>query len=562
MKYVNIPSVLTLVSLLRSHGVEHVVISPGSRNAPLVYSLVNDDHFICIPVTDERSAGFFAVGIAQTHYPKPVAVVCTSGSALLNLHSAVSEAYYSNLPLLVISADRPEAWVGQMDGQTLPQRGILESLTRKSVHLPEENEGVNPWYRNRLINEALLACQHPCPAPVHINIPLSEPLFPEYTDVLPKERHIHYYSTDNIRLLLEKSWNQYERKLFCIGQHHPTSNTSEEIQYYLDQLKDSVLIITEHLSNLKGDLFNPEEILAITTPKEKDALHPDLVITMEGHLLSKQLKEWLRANPPKEHWHISPRGEVVDLFGTLTAVISMQTNTFLSTLHQWNHKEQKPSIITKRYIEEWRNKSTLPCDPQSTLPTTALGIIQRAIHTMKGIKHLHLANSNTVRLLDYFSIPDNVVIHSNRGVNGIDGSFSSAVGSAISTPDVMHLLIIGDLSFFYEFNLVADPTMPNNLRILLLNNQGGAIFQGIRSMPTTNKAMNLISGVHQKSTQSFTGAFPFKSYFWDTKENGDPTSFFQEVFFQPSQEAILLEIPTDAIQDLNAVKEILNQSRK
>ena len=190
-------NILQLVALLIEHGVSNIVLCPGSRNSPIVHTLANHSFFNCHSVTDERSAGFFAVGLAL-HGGKPAAVCCTSGTALLNIHPAVAEAFYQKVPLVVISADRPAAWIGQMDGQTLPQPGVFGSLVKKSVQLPEIHTDQDEWYCNRLINEALLELNHHGKGPVHINVPISEPLFQFTTPELPKVRVITRYQGLNV----------------------------------------------------------------------------------------------------------------------------------------------------------------------------------------------------------------------------------------------------------------------------------------------------------------------------------------------------------------------------
>ena len=190
-------NILQLASLLIEHGISNVVFCPGSRNAPIVHTLANHSFFNCHSVTDERSAGFFALGLAL-HGGKPAAICCTSGTALLNIHPAVAEAFYQEVPLVVISADRPTAWIGQMDGQTLPQPGVFGSLVKKSVHLPEIHTEQDEWYCNRLINEALLELNHHGKGPVHINVPISEPLYQFTTPELPKVRVITRYQGLNV----------------------------------------------------------------------------------------------------------------------------------------------------------------------------------------------------------------------------------------------------------------------------------------------------------------------------------------------------------------------------
>ena len=190
--YTDNKNILQLAALLEAYGITRVVLCPGSRNAPIVHTLSNHPGFVCHAMTDERSAGYFALGLALNS-GKPVAVCCTSGTALLNLHPAVAEAFYQKVPLIVISADRPAAWIGQMDGQTLPQPEVFRSLVKKSVNLPEIHTEEDEWFCNRLINAALLETNHHGNRPVHITVPVSAPLFNSTTEATHKVRVITRY---------------------------------------------------------------------------------------------------------------------------------------------------------------------------------------------------------------------------------------------------------------------------------------------------------------------------------------------------------------------------------
>ena len=214
-------NILQLVALLKAHGVRKIVLCPGSRNAAIVHTLANIEDFTCYSVTDERSAGVFAIGLSLQG-GGPAAVCCTSGSALLNLHPAVAEAFYQQVPLIVISADRPAAWIGQMDGQTLPQPEVFRSLVKKSVNLPEIHTEEDEWFCNRLINEALLETNHHGKGPVHINVPVSEPLFNFTTEALPQVRVITRYQGLNVydrdyNELIDRM-NKYRKRMIVVGQ--------------------------------------------------------------------------------------------------------------------------------------------------------------------------------------------------------------------------------------------------------------------------------------------------------------------------------------------------------
>uniref|UniRef100_UPI002AA6DA04 2-succinyl-5-enolpyruvyl-6-hydroxy-3- cyclohexene-1-carboxylic-acid synthase n=1 Tax=uncultured Bacteroides sp. TaxID=162156 RepID=UPI002AA6DA04 len=328
-------NILQLAALLQAHNITKVVLCPGSRNAPIIHTLVEHPAFTCYSVTDERSAGFFALGLAL-HGGQPAAICCTSGTALLNIHPAVAEAFYQKVPLVVISADRPAAWIGQMDGQTLPQPSVYQSLVKKSVNLPEIHTDEDEWYCNRLINEALLELNHHGKGPVHINVPVSEPLFQFNTEALPEVRVMTRYQGLNVYdrnydELIDRL-NKYNKRMIIVGQMN---------LIYLFEKKYSKLLykhfawLTEHIGNqtIPGLPVKNFDAALYAMPEEmQEKMVPELLITYGGHVVSKQLKKFLRQHPPKEHWHVSLDGEVVDLYGSLTTIIEMDPFEFLEKI--------------------------------------------------------------------------------------------------------------------------------------------------------------------------------------------------------------------------------------
>ena len=350
--YTDKKNILQLVALLEAHGITKVVLCPGSRNTPIVHTLSNHPNFTCYAVTDERSAGYFAIGLALNG-GKPAAVCCTSGTALLNLHPAVAEAFYQNVPLVVISADRPAAWIGQMDGQTVPQPGVFQTLVKKSVNLPEIHTEEDEWYCNRLVNEALLETNHHGKGPVHINVPVSEPLFQFTVDALPEVRVITRYQGLNVydrdyNELVDRM-NKYQKRMIIIGQMNLIYLYEKR---YIKLLYKHFAWLTEHIGNqtVPGIPVKNFDAALYAMPEEKiDQMVPELLITYGGHVVSKRLKKFLRQHPPKEHWHVSPEGEIVDLYGSLTTVIEMDPFEFL---------EKIASLLDNRtpdYPRVWEN---------------------------------------------------------------------------------------------------------------------------------------------------------------------------------------------------------------
>ncbi|MDR1557895.1 MAG: 2-succinyl-5-enolpyruvyl-6-hydroxy-3-cyclohexene-1-carboxylic-acid synthase [Tannerellaceae bacterium] len=459
-------NVLQLVSLLKAHHICQIVVSPGSRNSPVIHSLAGDSFFTCHTVTDERSAGFYALGIAR-YTGETVAVCCTSGTAVLNYGPAVAEAYYQQLPLVVITADRPAAWIDQMAGQTLPQPGIFNSLVKKSVQLPEITSREDEWYCNRLINEAILDTNHHGCGPVHINIPLSEPLFESTVKQLPEARKITRTTTS--ANYIERFAGRYERPLIMIGQM-PGCHFHMQLSRLLSDHK--CVILAEHLSNIPPEygIRNFDAMLCSIAEDEQEEWAPDLLITMGGHILSKRIRHFLRAHPPLEHWHVSPTGAIVDSFQCLTDVIEMDERAFIGGLPEQTNTGQRRDA----FCRQWLGRSLRIPEPAAREYSDMM-IAGRLIKSLPPGAILQLANSSSVRLAQLFHLRSPHRVFSNRGTNGIDGCLSTTIGQA-AVSEGLTFLLIGDLAFFYDMNVLWNRSLPPRLRILLNNNGGGGIF--------------------------------------------------------------------------------------
>ena len=531
-------NVLQLAALLAAHGIRKIVLCPGSRDIPLVRTFsAMQDVFTCYAVTDERSAGFFALGLSL-HDHRPAAVCCTSGSALLNLHPAVAEAFYRQVPLVVISADRPAAWIGQMDGQTLPQPGVFGPLVRKSVSLPEVRSKEDEWHCNRLINEALLETCHHGRGPVHINIPISEPFFDCPVESLPATRVIT--RKDNHFEELAARLRQFPRRMLLIGQGNPGEALPPG-------LEDTFICFASHPANHTGAAIrNAEPLLSALSPETKQAMQPDLVITCGGHILSKRLKQYLRSYPPKEHWHIAPSGEVADLFGALTVLIEAEPTDFF--------RQVLPVPLQKEateYAQRWTRLSEAV--PPAEFPYSEMGAIGEVIRRLPAPCALHLANSSVVRYAQLFPLPGGVEVLSNRGTNGIEGSLSAAVGYAAAS-DKLNYIFIGDLSFFYDMNALWNPHGGKNLRILLLNNGGGEIFNALPGLQLTDENRRFVLGTHQIRAQGWATDSGFE---YLSAHNAGELAALLPRFTDaaPATRPMLLEVFTDKNRDVQLLRE-------
>lgn len=481
------PIITETLALLLHHGVRDIVLCPGSRNAGIVHSVCQIPDFRTHTATDERSAGFMAIGMADAT-DRAVAVVVTSGSALANLHPAACEAYYRQVPVVFISADRPEAWIGQMDGQTMPQAGAFGKMVRMSVSLPENNL----WHANRLLNEALLCCTSRQPrGPVHINIPVAEPIYEFTAEHLPETRVIRLRNCIREHYAIQyPSYMEYAtdggtfahgHTIILCGQMAPSEVPDKDV---LAHISRHFTIIAENLSNIPPQYYvHPARIdWTRMEPAER-------VITMGGHIISKELKQFFRTHRPAEHWHVSTDGAIADLFCCQTLAVQATANVFLHDMMEYGCPQCLPAILPMTESEPTDHRTELLETFFSLLPENAA---------------VHLANSSTVRLAQvsvdklYSRTPQACapVILCNRGINGIEGSLSTAVGYALACPERQTYIITGDLAFFYDRNGLWTSPLPSNLHILLLNDGGGSIFHTLPLPSAPVNSRQAIMGTH------------------------------------------------------------------
>ena len=473
-----------VISACAQFNIETVVISPGSRNAPLTIGFSNHQEIETLSVVDERCAAFFALGIAQ-QTRKPVAVLCTSGSALLNYYPAIAEAFYSNIPLVIISADRPKHLIDIGDGQTIRQENVFANHILFSANLIE-----NPKYKTRnsqLIGEALQVAISQ-QGPVHINVPFDEPLY-ETVPVLNAYNfpHISLSSLDNSHIdyeKLSKSWNIAEKKMILVGVNYPDTDLHSLMDLYAED--DSVLILTETTSNLHHDkaIDSIDQLIFSLSDTEFQELKPDILITFGGMIISKRIKKFLRDYQPKEHWNIDAR-KATNTFLCLSEFIQIKPVDFFSHFNEFIRplkSDYQPKWIAFR--DERREKHVAYF---KNIKYSDFSVFEQALNAIPESCQLQISNSSIIRYAQLFSMKSTVNIFCNRGTSGIDGSTSTAIGAAYAI-ERQTVFITGDLSFFYDGNGLWNSNIPKSFRIIIINNSGGGIFRIIPGPKATNAA--------------------------------------------------------------------------
>ncbi len=496
--------ILNLVEILAQLGLSHVVVSPGSRNAPLIKAFNQHSAIKCYSVVDERSAGFFGLGLAQ-QLQKPVAVVCTSGSALLNFGPAVVEAYYQRIPLLVISADRPTEWIGQGDGQAINQKQVFQNFSKGYFELKESRgHQASSWYNERSVAEAHnLAFCHP-QGPVHINVPLSEPLYEVAQLTAKLSKPVAVTIQGNTQLPTEVLANltdtlsQTDKVMILVGQHHPDT----ELVNALEKLSKlpQITILTETTANLFGNGFidQIDNVLATITEQEKAELSPTLLLTFGGMVVSKRLKQFLRNFAPTQHFNIDPAAQQVDTYQCLSTHLQCQAIPIVQSLS--NSVSVKPS----NFKSLWDAKKTVAASRHAqflcTAPYSDLTVFAEILNLIPEKTQLQIGNSTPVRYVQLFSNKNGVSHFCNRGVSGIDGCTSTAIGAAVASK-MPTVLISGDISFLYDSNGLWNKALPENFIAIVINNSGGNIFRIIDGPESFEEMSEFIETTHEQSVE-------------------------------------------------------------
>lgn len=544
-------NVQILIALLKEHGIRHIVCSAGTRNISLVFSVLSDNFFKCYSVVDERSAGFFAIGLIQATQ-EPAAVVCTSGTAAANYVSAVNEAFYQHLPLVVLTSDRLRSRLNQQEDQCIPQLHLYHDVIRKVVDLAPVSNDIEAWYCGRLVNEALLELNHREKGPVHINFqvdpkyPLDGGDFIINNPELPKVVKIDRLMADDPEdkwIALSKYMTNKSVVIFY-GQNEPlTDKETAAINQFCD--KYDVVFYAEHLSNLH---VNNKVASAgfLNRVDWKTELHPDIVITMGGNRMADP-KFGIRAiNDTIEHWHVSPNGEIADLFMCQNKIIECKLSFFFSKLAQFGN------TCNHSYLNKWRKKeeSFLNRTPTSSdFGYSQVYAIKRLLELIPENSLLHISNSNSIRIATFFDIPDSVQVYGNRGTCGIDGSMSAYIANSFIT-DRPSFLCIGDLSFFYDMNALWNKYINGNTRILLCNNSGGAIlnFGPYKTVNVDGADVNTAAS-HKTSAKGWVESRGFKYLCAHNKEEYEIAILkFTE---KRSSQPILLEVFTNMDEDIS-----------
>lgn len=483
-----VPSLAALiVDTLVRLGVTHFVVSPGSRSAPLTIALAQRNDVTRHLLYDERSAAYLALGHAQ-QVGAPSALICTSGTAAANYLPAIAEAFYQHIPLIAVTADRPPEWIDQQDNQAIRQSSLFRDHVLASFTLPvDDDSDVARWHAVRAVADACAVATGSAPGPVHLNVPLREPLYAPLPHApLSAPRHVAR-AAQVVEVLDEgewptivDAWQGARRKLIVAGLHAPSPHLASTLESLARN--PSVTVIGDVTANLHATpaaIPHWEAALADASPQEREELQPDLVLSLGGPLTSRPLRALIRARQPEHFWRVGPERPAPDTFQALTLALPLRAEHFLGSLAE---RAAGSPLATANYAQSWRalgERSSRRLDETlDAAPWSEFAALREVLRCLPAASRLQLGNSMPIRYANLLAgdLPRHLVrVDSNRGASGIDGTVSTAVGAALAHPSLT-TLVVGDLGFFYDRNGLWHDHMPPNLRIVLSNNHGGGIF--------------------------------------------------------------------------------------
>ncbi|PBI85038.1 2-succinyl-5-enolpyruvyl-6-hydroxy-3-cyclohexene-1-carboxylate synthase [Flavobacterium sp. ACN2] len=547
MIYPKIALAQSIIEILSAKGIVNIIISPGSRNAPLTIGFAQNSNFTCYSIADERCAAFFALGIAQ-QTKQPTAIVCTSGSALLNYYPAFAEAFYSQIPLIVISADRPQSKIDIGDGQTIRQENVFSNHSVFNANLTEDASEENDLKINLAIETAIQK-----KGPVHINAPFEEPLY-ETTEELSVQPKITNPEPEAFPLAIENSdeivsiWNTAKRKLILVGVNEANAIDQEVIENLASD--PSIVVLTETTSNLHHPSFINSIDTLITPFDDFDfkKFNPEVLITFGGMVVSKRIKGFLRKYKPEHHWHIDTL-RAYDTFGALTKHFEMQPNDFFKNLLS------KTSFVKSNYFKNvdavYQTRLERRKEYLSKIDFSDFKVFEKVIESLPKNSLLQISNSSAIRYAQLIDIDSSIEVFCNRGTSGIDGSTSTAIGAAVGNKK-QTVFVTGDISFLYDSNALWNSYIPKNFKIILINNGGGGIFRilpGHEEKPVFN---TYFETSHNLTAEHLAKMYNFNYY--AAKDNESLESGIKSLYGSDDVPAIL-EVFTPTLENDQILKQ-------
>lgn len=541
---------LLLVALLKAHGITHVVASPGTTNSPIVASIQRDSHFTVFSSVDERSAAYLACGIT-TELGVPVVITCTGATASRNYLPGITEAFYRKLPILAITGAQAKSRVGHLTAQMVDRSIQPADSYVLSVDLPIIKDSDDRFNVEINANKAILQLFRPASGPVHINLETNySKSFT--TENLPNARKIcRYFHSDEFPVL------RAEKIAIFIGAHRDFSEfETKQIERFCET--NNAVVFKDHTSRYYGKYAVGMALVAGQKYNPKDAYKPDILIHI-GEVSGDYPTMGINMSESDSVvWRVSPDGKIRDTFRKIRNVFEMRESDFFSRYIRDNvNLDMNYYDLCVQLDNEAR--SQLP-----EVPLSNIWLASRLAHKIPGESIIHFGILNSLRAWNFFPLPDSVRSSSNVGGFGIDGGMSTLVGASMARPEKLHFLVIGDLAFFYDMNVLGNRHVGKNLRILLVNNGRGTEFRnyGHHTSHFGPEADDFIAAAGHFGNQSralvkgYAEALGFQYQAIESKSEFDQS--FPESFFSAGDQSILVEVFTDTDEESKALEQMMN----
>lgn len=545
-------NVQMLISILKENNIKKVVVSPGTTNICFVGSIQQDEYFELYSVVDERNAAYMACGLAMES-GEPVVITCTGATASRNYLSGLSEAYYRKLPIIAVTGSQDVANAGHLIPQFIDRSVQPKDIVKLSVHLQEIKDKNDEWDCNVKINKAILECQRNGGGPVHINLTNhSDKGF--IVKELPSTRVIRRYTVNDKM----PSLNKYGKIAITVGAHKNWSNEqTKSVERFCEEF--NAVAFVDHSSNYYGKYRVLPTMVAAQEQKKSAIFDIDLLIHIgetSGDYYA--LYDGLRA--ANEVWRVAEDGEIRDTFKKLTNVFSMTEQNF------FDHYVTGEKVSDCSYYTQCKNELQQIYSLIPELPLSNIWLAQCISKKLPANSVLQLGVSNTMRAWTFFELPETVKSIANIGCRGIDGTLSSVIGMSLVNKERIHFCVLGDLTFFYNMNALGEFPVGNNLRILLVNNDGGAEFHLYQHPGKQRLGENVSKFVGAKGhfgrkspelVKHYAQNLGFEYYSASTKEEVEkvlPEFLNPEITDKP----MLFEVFTDHENESDALKKMRN----
>lgn len=544
--------IVDLVEICHLKGIQQIVVSPGSRNAALIKLFASNQYFKLHSIVDERSAAFYGLGIALATQ-QPVALLCTSGTAVLNYAPALAEAYYQRVPIIAITADRPADLIDQQDNQTIRQANIYKNYVKEWLNIQQpvkdefDLESLH-YSIDKCINTAISGIK----GPLHINVPVSEPFYIELPQPSAsiKITEPQWQEASGLNELI-KAWNASERRMIICGEGTKNSQLNE----LLNSLTTKAIVMAEAISNVKGEkiISKIDRVMMKIESIDNDEFKPDLLISFGGPVVSKRLKQWLQKQKNLKHFRISEEEDQIDTYQNLTGLVLETPTEVLKILQPIAFNTNSDFI--GNWLSLYSQNKHSHVQAFKALPYSDISVFNQLMKNLPANCILHLGNSSPVRYGQLFDLSVCDGVYSNRGVSGIDGCLSTTVGFA-SQSDKINLVILGDLSFLYDSNGLWNRNLSPNLKIIVINNQGGGIFRLLPGPSEMDAFEEFMETSHPVNIEKLVSAFGLE--YFGVKSENELESNIQR-FMESKNGPSLLEIKTPRLKNSAVYKEYVER---